>query len=380
MSETTENRTGVAHRLLTYLEDTGEAPVSTTDGARVTIDLAIDIGNSETYALAVCDGKPLKPIRIPSIKSVRGASARQLLSDRQRLGDWAALAADEHVVTVDGIDRFVGGLAITSSAYPTSARGSEERYGDGWNLDFLYAAVGVLTRGAAHVTARVITALPYGLWPAHQSGVTAALRRTHRYSYNGEAKTLAVTSVTVEREGHTAWWALPPAWREAPVLILDWGGHTCNIVLVDPQGNVVPGRAMTQPVGCETILDDISTDLPRPLSIGERAALLEILRDGGERYLIPVDGQRLDVLPVARRRFADAARTFAQKLMATISPQDRAQIGTIALVGGTTYFAAAGLRERVPVQTLPKDHEFANLLGTAIRHGLIGPAKGKRGR
>lgn len=388
MSETTE-RAGVAHRLLTHLEDVYGADaaveVSSASGPRVGLDLVIDIGNSETYALAVRDGQLLKPIRMPSVKSVRGANAAQLLAERGRAGEWAALGADEHVVTTaGGIDRFVGGLAITSSVYPTTARGSEERYADGWNLDFLFAAVGALTKGAEHITARVVTALPYGLWAAHQADVSAALlngRKPHSFIYNGQAKRLAIREATVEREGHVAWWALPVEWRQGLTLVLDWGGHTCNIVLVDAAGEVVPGRAMTQPVGCETILDDLSAELPRPLTISERAALLAAIRDRLPVFTIGVNGQALDIMPRALARFGDAARTFAQKLTATISQQDRAMIGAVALVGGTAYTAAAPLRERIPVlKTLAKDHEFANLLGAAIRHGLIGPkpAKGKK--
>lgn len=383
-------RAGVAHRLLTHLEDAYGVDVAAETGevvagSRVTIDMVIDIGNSETYALAVRDGQLLKPIRMPSVKSMRGATAAQLLAERGRAGDWAALGVDEHVVTgPDGIDRFVGGLAISSSAYPTTARGSEERYADGWNLDFLYAAVGALTRGAEHITARVVTALPYGLWAAHQSDVSATLlngRKPHSFSYNGQPKRLTIREASVEREGHVAWWALPVEWRQSLTLILDWGGHTCNIVLVDAAGDVVPGRGMTQPVGCETILDDLSAELPRPLTIGERAALLSALRDELAAFTIPVGGASLDIMPRAKARFRDAAKTFAQKLTATISQQDRAMISSVVLVGGTAYTTATPLRERIAVlKTLPKDHEFANLLGAAIRHGLIGPrpAKGKR--
>jgi hypothetical protein len=383
MSETTE-RTGVAHRLLTHLEDAYGVSVddaTEVQGGRTSLELVIDIGNSETYALAVRDGQLLKPIRLPSVKSMRGANMAALLAERGRPGDVSALSADEHIITTDGIDRFVGGLAITSSAYPTTARGSEARYADGWNLDFLYAAVGALSRGAEHITARVVTALPYGLWAPHQAEVQAALingKKSHRFSYNGQPKQLIVREATVEREGHIAWWALPADWRQGTTLVLDWGGHTCNIVLVDNSGAVVPGRAMTQPVGCETILDDLSTELPRPLTLTERTGLLAALRDGQGAFVIGVGGQGLDIMARARARFADAARTFAQKLTATIPQQDRAMIGSVALVGGTAYTTANALRERLPVlKTLTKDHEFANLLGAAIRHGLIGAAKSK---
>lgn len=388
MSETTE-RTGIAHRLLTHLEDAyGAVEDDTTPaaGGRTTLDLVIDIGNSETYALVVRDGQLMKPIRLPSVKSLRGANMAALLADRGRPGDAGALGADEHVITVDGIDRFVGGLAISSSAYPTTARGSEARYADGWNLDFLYAAVGALTRGVEHITARVVTALPYGLWAPHQAEVTAALlngKKPHFFSYNGQPKRLTIREATVEREGHIAWWALPAEWRQGTTLIIDWGGHTANIVLVDSKGNVVPGRAMTQPVGCETILDDLSTELPRTLSLPERAALLGALRDGLSSFALNMGGQPLEIMPRAQARFADAARTFAQKLTATIPQQDRATFGAVVLVGGTTYTTATSLRERIPVlRTMAKDHEFANLLGAAIRHGLVGAqpvkAKGKK--
>lgn len=385
MSETSE-RQGIAHRLLTHLEDTyrgAEDDTAVVGSSRTSLELVIDIGNSETYALAVRDGHLMKPIRLPSVKSLRGANLAALLADRGRPGDAGALGPDEHVITADGIDRFVGGLAISSAAYPTTARGSEARYADGWNLDFLYAAVGALTRGAEHITARVVTGLPYGLWAAHQAEVTMALlngKRPHLFSYNGQPKRLVIRDATVEREGHIAWWALPAEWRQGTTLIIDWGGHTANIVLVDSKGDVVPGRAMTQPVGCETILDDLSAELPRTLTMTERTALLAALRDELTSFVIGVAGQPIDIMPRARARFVDAARTFAQKLTATIPQQDRATFGAVALVGGTAYTTATPLRERIPIlRTVAKDHEFVNLLGMAIRHGLVGaqPAKAK---
>jgi hypothetical protein len=230
-----------AHRLLTYLEDeygvaSDEMPEAT---GTTKLDLVIDIGNSETYALGVVGGFMGKPLRLPSIKSVRGANAAALLSSRGRAGDWRALAADEHVVTAKGVDRFVGQLAVRSATFPTSARGSEERYSDGWNLDFLYAAVGKLTGNSDRVQARIITGLPFDLWGGFQGVVKSALKGSHEFQYNGVAKRLTVTSVEVEREGHSAWWALPAAWKTGLVLVLDWGGHTCNILLIAPDGTVV---------------------------------------------------------------------------------------------------------------------------------------------
>lgn len=374
----------VTHRLITYLEDAyGVVPEATGEslGPNVHLDLVIDIGNSETYALAVIDGRLVKPIRLPSVKSVRrGMKAAALLAERGRPGDWRALGSNEHVVVSGGVERFVGQLAITDAVHSTAARGSEERYSDGWNLDFLYAAVGALTPGVERITARVITGLPYDLWGTHQEAVVTALKRRHEFDYNGQPKQITVKGVSVEREGHSAWWALPAAWRGGLVLVLDWGGHTCNILLVNAEGRIVNG--MTQPVGYETILDDISAELPRPLTLVERAELQAAIRDGARQYLIPVGGDSFDALPVAQRLVADAATTFAQKLKATIPQQQRLMIGTAALVGGTTYAMAAPLTQLIPVlKTLPKEHEFANLLGNAIKHGLIGEkTAGRRGK
>lgn len=374
---------GTAPKLLVYLEDQyGPAVESATPASNgtVTMDLVIDIGNSETYALAVVGGKALRPIRMPSLKSLRGANAARLLAERGRPGDWRALGMDEHVVTVDGIDRYVGRLAAETAAHATHARGSEERYSDGWNLDYLYAAVGVLTPGVEVVRATVVTGLPFDLWAAHQAQVTKALRRTHRFTYNGQAKQLTVTQATVEREGVAAWHVLPADWRAGLTLLLDWGGHTCNIVLVAADGAIVDG--MTQPVGMETILDDISLAAPRPLTTAERAGLLIALRDVQAAFRIPHQGGQVDVLPLAERYMNDAAQTFAQKLKASIPQSQRAQLGAVVLVGGTAYALGARLLKHIPVlKQLAKDHEFANLLGSAMKHGLIGERKvAKKGR
>jgi hypothetical protein len=373
--ETMSGVTGA--KLLVYLEDQygpAEATATPTDGA-VTIDLVIDIGNSEVYAMATSGGKALRPLRMASLKSLRGANAAKLLAERGRPGDWKALAGDEHVVTVDGIDRYVGRLAAETATHAAHARGSEERYSDGWNLDYLYAAIGALTSGAAVVRASVVTGLPFDLWAAHQADVAKTIKGKHSFSYNGQPKTLTVTSVAVEREGVSAWHALPAEWRTGgPMLIIDWGGHTANIVVMAADGAIVDG--MTQPVGCETILDDISQALPRPLTTAERAGLLVALRDGAAAFTIPHNGRAIDVLPAAAKHFDDAALTFSQKLKAAIPQAMRSQLSTIALVGGTAYAIGARLARHIPpLKLLAKDHEFANLLGNASKHGLLGGAK-----
>jgi hypothetical protein len=147
-------------------------------------------------------------------------------------------------------------------------------------------------------------------------------------------------------------------------------------------GQIVNG--MTQPVGCETILDDISATLPRPMSTPERAGLLAAIRDRAPSYTIPVAGKVYDVMPTAARFFAGAADVFAQKLKASIPQAQRAMISAAVLVGGTAYAVGEALAQRIPIlRMLPRDHEFANLIGNARKHGLIGEAptaKTKKGR
>jgi hypothetical protein len=109
-------------------------------------------------------------------------------------------------------------------------------------------------------------------------------------------------------------------------------------------------------------------------------AMQAAIRDEADAFVIPFGSDMIDVLPIARRYITDAVRTFAQKLKATIPQQQRSMIATVALVGGTAYAVAEELRKEIPVlKTLTREHEFANLVGNAAKHGLI-EAKAKGGR
>jgi hypothetical protein len=351
----------LAAELLVNLHENG-VPVEVLADA-VTAKVVIDIGNSETYALMEI-GETTRLIRFPSIKSVRGANAQMVMENRGSPGKWNVFGNDEHVVTVDGLDTFVGNLALRASRYPENVSGSETRYFDGWNLDFLFAAVGALTPGAERINAQVITFIPFSLWGNAYQKAIASLKKSHTFNYNGKTKKLSVTSVTVEREGHAAWYSLDRV--EGDTLILDWGGGTCNIVLVNQHGDVVNGA--TVPVGVETIMEDVSIQLPRALNFNERTQLLAHLKDGKD-FNLTINGKSESVSKLASKIFQRAALNFRQKLYAMIPVDVRARLARITMVGGAPYFIK---KEDIDIASLviPSNPELRNLYGAAMKNGI----------
>ena len=59
------------------------------------------------------------------------------------------LERDEHVIERDGVERFVGRLAVEHIAAASSGRGSDARYHDGTTLDFILAGIAAALPGPA---------------------------------------------------------------------------------------------------------------------------------------------------------------------------------------------------------------------------------------
>jgi hypothetical protein len=116
----------------------------------ITCDVAADIGNARAVVLVRPDGETVPTaVLMPAVRSLIGAFSWEVFASRSLpAGSWGKLKSDEHVIEREGIERFLGKLAVERSAAASSGRGSDARYYDGTTLDFILAGVAAALPGA----------------------------------------------------------------------------------------------------------------------------------------------------------------------------------------------------------------------------------------
>lgn len=332
------------------------------------VSVAIDPGNGRVAAIVVSDNGAARTITFPSAKSLRGASSYQLFARRGwRAGSFGQLGPDEHIIAHDGIERFVGRLAVEEAAQQSDARNSATRYYDGWINDYVLVAIARATT-APSVSARVALGVPAELWAEVQSSVIKALKGTHRFEYNGTARTVRINEVIVDREGQAAWRVLPENQRNGRVFIIDIGDGTANIIqLLD--GEIK--RSTTLQLGVATILDDLDNALIgrglRKMTQAERIGLMDALRDG-RPFAYTVNNRPVAIDQLAKNYFADAATTFVQLLQSRLP---LSQADHIWFIGGAVYFMGDRIQQLIPVLKMPSQSpELMNALGYAQALGI----------
>lgn len=332
------------------------------------VSVAIDPGNGRVAAIVVGDNGQAKTITFPSAKSLRGASSYQLFARRGlRAGSFGQLRADEHIISWDGIERFVGRLAVEEAAQQSDARNSATRYYDGWINDYVLVAIARATN-APSVSARVALGVPAELWADVQADVIKALKGTHRFEYNGTARTVRINEVIVDREGQAAWRVLPENQRNGRVFIIDIGDGTANIIqLLD--GEIK--RSTTLQLGVATILDDLDNALIgrglRKMTQGERIGLMDALRDQ-QPYSYTVNNRPVAIDQLAKSYFNDATTTFVQLLQSRLP---LGQADHIWFIGGAVYFMGDRMQQLIPVLKMPTSSpELMNALGYAQALGI----------
>lgn len=376
----------LAARVLRHLSDAGSPRrlLEGTMGANETggvYEVAADIGNSRSIVLVREPGQE-RPIEVamPSARTLNGASSYRLFaSRRQAPNSWSKLGAGEHIISRDGLETFVGELALHTNGEASAARGSERRYSDGTTLDLLLCGIAAALPKQDSVTCRVATGVPAELWPLVYQEVGKALVGRHAFTYNGRSVAIDVVEVQVYREGEAAWKCLPEGKREGRTLIIDGGGQTINVLPLH-DGQLNGARPRTFALGAETILDDLSDSLIaqglRKLSEAERRELQVALRDGGQ-YEIVTNNRRVRVDQVARRFFERAAINLTRELSAGI------RLGladNIWLIGGLAHFVGERMRQAdlIPTLQVPaREPEAMNAYGYLAE---LGGTVARRGR
>lgn len=341
-----------------YIAAEQDPPPSTVE-----LTVAADVGNARTDILVQIGDKSPMLFEMPTVRSLDVVFGRDILDRRGlRSDEWGKLSDDEHVLTFDGIDRFVGQLAVDHARAGSSGRGSDQRYSDGTTAEFVLAGIArALPKGGTFV-ARATTMLPIKLWASHAERVERSLRKAHSYGYNGRAISGRIEFVKVVREGEAAYHALErkPMGRS---IVVDIGGRTVNVALFR-DGQYVDGDTIDN-MGIEAALDSLDRQLEldslRRLTLGERLELQEAMRQGvsysiSHRQTVHrIDGK-------ARRIFNATAGTLAQEL-ARLFTMESAESGVVVGGGAFPTFFGDVLHETYSVLDLVDEPETRNVYG-----------------
>ncbi len=333
------------------------------DDAVVTADVAADIGNARAVVLVRVGSDDVpRAILMPAVRSLHGAFSWEVFASKGLAAQsWRSLKSDEHVIERDGIERFLGKLAVERSSAASSGRGSDARYYDGTTLDFILAGVAAALPGVSKASIRLTTVIPISLWHL-SSKVVDTLKGTHAFKYNGRDVRLTISTVTVKREGEAAYASLEGD-TAGRLLIIDGGGRTVNLALFNA-GEYRSGATLE--LGVEAALDNLDKALigrgGRPLTLSERSELLDALV-AGLPYGYIVGGEKDNIEIEARRQFDATSHALVQELRAKVPAVDAAQ--RIVFVGGAAYPGLFGtaVKKELPRCELSSLRELANAYG-----------------
>jgi hypothetical protein len=206
------------------------APAAATPTVEITV--ASDVGNARTAIMVQAAGQERPTlIQMPTVRSLDVVFSRDVFDRRGLPADsWQKLGGHDHVISADGMDRFLGDLAVDFARSQSSGRGSDNRYSDGTTAEFILAGIAAAAKGEARFAVRCAALLPIKLWPSQAERVEKHLKQTWEYAYNGRPITAKFESVKAYREGEAAFYALPKK-PQGRAIMLDGGGRTVNVAL-----------------------------------------------------------------------------------------------------------------------------------------------------
>ena len=234
-----------------------------------------DFGNSQS-TLAIPAGRGYRTLTIPSFL-VRGSLAEL---QRMRRGGHRALpgadAAQDSVLTVGGVEQFVGQLALDQSPDASSARGDVHRYWTGHTRKLLLALAGLAWDKLPPLY--LTTGLPVAVWSEQRDAqVRQALVGEHRFMLNGVERVLEVRGVFTMMEGAGALARLGTD-EAIPQAVADGGGESFDLFYAIDQEPVITRCAGQHGIGVERIGEltaaEVARKYDRTLTPQEIRALL----------------------------------------------------------------------------------------------------------
>lgn len=342
------------------------------------VDVGFDPGNARTdVIISQPNSTPIR-VSFPSARSLHGAFSYELFAARRLApGSWKQLGAADHILSVGGVERFIGDLALGRASAASTARGSDTRYSDGFTLDLLLTGLAAALPKTNHITARVSTGVPAELWVSLAGQVERALLGTHAFQYNGRAVTVVIEQVSIEREGAAIAALLDARQKIGRTLIIDGGGRTVNLALLQ-DGEVK--AAKTLEIGVETALDDLDRSLIgqglRALTLQERYDLVNALATG-ERFQLSQRGST-DITEQARMYLRAGAQALITELYSKVRVESA---DSIIGAGGIVYHYGEAVAQAIAARgqtiTYLPEPEHANALAYLT---LLAGAPAKKAR
>ena len=303
-----------------------------------------DFGNSQS-TLAIPAGRGYRTVTIPSFLG-RG-SLDELQRMRRGGGHNAIPSADathDGVLTVGGVEQFVGQLALDQSPDANSARGDVHRYWAGHTRKLLLTLAGLAWEKIPPLY--LTTGLPVAVWSAQRDAqVRRSLIGEHRFTFNGVERVLEVRGVFTMMEGAGALARLGSD-DAIPQAVADGGGASFDLFYAIGQEPVIARCAGKHGIGVERIGELVAAEVARTydraLTPPEIRALLWAYARTERPPVIYANRRRISLngeLRAADDAVGSAVATFISQTWASGNTGAvAAEVAQLYLIGGIAYF------------------------------------------
>ena len=332
------------------------------------IKVGADLGNAESMLAWGARQRSLK--RLPSYLGSGAAAELTRLTAGGR-SEAAGVAADL-VLVYEGVELFVGDLAIRQSQDATSGRGDVGRYWSGHTKRLFLTMCGQAWPGQ-HMQLYVVTGLPVEVWSEENAAKVAHnLMGMSEYVLGGQKQKTTVLGVLVVMEGAGAGAQLGGDDPDLEEATLDIGGRTTLAYWTRAQEPIL-AKCGQLDAGVEKIGDNLSAwfeqTYGRPLRLFERRDLIRHALDpkAHPHPKIHVAGTLITITSQLRaevQRVGDEIASFVKRIWRSSERGAvAAEAASVHLVGGGAYYFGDTIRAIIPNIIIPDMPEAQNAYG-----------------
>lgn len=348
--------------------------------------IGLDPGRSQT-TIAIKSGGGYRTVTIPSY--LGNGRMAELLRLRGRgasirtAGSTPGMSPNDSEIAIvfDGHEQFAGNLALAQGMKPSTARGDDTRYWNGFTKRLLFSAVGAAWEGTKIPPLRIATNLPIALWTADNDvRVRRSLVGEYRGTWSGKEIGFEVVGCFSVFEGAGPLARYGSEDPSVPQGVIDGGGGTLDLLFAYGQEPYMPrcgGRSLGVDRIGDILSDKVESEFGRRLDPKETRAILSAY--AGKKPIPPIyvqtaDGKRKEIRLNGQVEAADlaAAADVTSYIAELWGDGERGQIAAnvskLIFVGGMAYYpktraAIAELVGEVFVSDRPEDE---NAIGNAM--------------
>jgi hypothetical protein len=341
-----------------------------------TIGIGHDHGNTGTTDVVYLDGKE-RMITFPSASAdgslKRLAKARRASGNDSIVLDIQALERDEYVLIYDGVERFIGDLALTQGQVASTGRGDIHRYWSRRSLECLLVSAGTLIPDTSFELL-VVTGLPVETFDETTcKQVKAALNGMHHFTLNGRERMAYVKVGKVLMEGAGA--SLLNGMEDTDDIhgVIDIGGYSTDLyVRQGLQAKSTLCRGFD--VGVENAGDKISGWFEETygyaLTSQERTNIL-YASIGARNYPRIRANQSIiaesELAHWTQKYLREVGDMITERISKTWRTGETGRVAAnfsqVDVIGGGAYYFINTIKEIIPFATGARDPEHANARG-----------------